>query len=146
VRRRRSRRPDLSALAGIPPFDRYRGNMLTPLAVNADRLRLAAGTVVARQGRRAREVVVVVAGVLLATHGDRPAGLLGPGSWIGAAEVREERAHGVTLVAGEGLEVLVLTAPAYRWAVQTLPGLAEATVPDLPRAPAALRHPATVTL
>jgi hypothetical protein len=54
-----------------------------------------------------------------------------------------DRAHDCTLVAGEGLEVLVLNGPAYRWAVQTLPGLADVGVLDLRRVEAALERQAT---
>jgi CRP-like cAMP-binding protein len=106
-------------------------------------LLLADGTVVAREGHRAGQVVVVTAGVLLATRAGRPVGALGPGTWIGAEEVLADRTHDCTLVAWEGLEVLVLTVPAYRWAVQTLPGLAEVRVLDLRRAQAALAEQAT---
>jgi CRP-like cAMP-binding protein len=130
----------VGVLAGVPPFDRYPPVLLAPLAVHADRLRLRDGTVVAREGRWAREVAVVVAGVLLAHRGDRPIGLFGPGTWVGAGELLDDRPHPVTLVAGEGLEVLVVTGPAYRWAVQTLPGLAERRVLDLRTAQAALER------
>ncbi|HYZ99595.1 MAG TPA: cyclic nucleotide-binding domain-containing protein, partial [Acidimicrobiales bacterium] len=120
---RRQGGPNVAALAGIPPFDRYPARMLTPLAVNADRLKLPEGTVLAREGSRARQVVGVVAGTVGAGRGGRPIGVLGPGTWIGTTELLEDRPHGLSFVAGEGLEVLVLTAPAFRWAASTLPGL-----------------------
>jgi hypothetical protein len=56
-----------------------------------------------------------------------------------------DRAHDSTLVAAEGLEVLVLNGPAFRWAVQTLPGLADVHVLDLRRAEGALDQQATFT-
>lgn len=140
---RARRRPDVSVLADVPPFDRYARSSLAPLIPHADRLRLADGTVVAREGHRARQLVIVTAGVLLATRAGRPIGALGPGTWIGADELLADRAHDCTLVAWEGLEVLVLTGPAYRWAVQTLPGLADVRVLDLRRAEAALAEHAT---
>jgi hypothetical protein len=49
------------------------------------------------------------------------------------------------LVAAEGLDALVLNGPAYRWAAQTLPGLAEVPVLDLRRVEAALDRQATFT-
>ena len=119
------RRPDVSVLAEVPPFDRYAHTSLAPLVPHADRLRLADGAVVVREGHRAREVVVVVAGALLATRDGRPVEALGPGTWIGGDELLADRAHDCTLVALEGVEVVVLNGPAYRWAIKTLPGLAD---------------------
>jgi CRP-like cAMP-binding protein len=140
---RSRRRPDVAVLAEVPPFDRYARSSLAPLVPHADRLRVTDGTVVAREGHRAREVLIVVAGAVLATRAGHPVGALGPGSWIGGPEVLDDRAHSCTLVATEGLEVLVLAAPAYRWAVQTLPGLREHRVLDLRRVEAARGRRAT---
>jgi CRP-like cAMP-binding protein len=135
----------VTLLAEVPPFDRYARTSLAPLIPHADRLRIADGTVVIREGHRARELVIVVAGALLATRAGRPVGALGPGTWVGAQELLASRAHDCTLIAAEGLEVLVLNGPAYRWAVQTLPGLAEVRVLDLRRVEAALDQQATFT-
>ncbi len=142
---RARRRPDVAVLAEVPPFDRYAHTSLAPLVPHADRLRVADGTVVVREGHRARQLVIVVAGALLATRGRRLVGALGPGTWIGAEELLADRAHDCTLVAAEDLEVLVLNGPAYRWAVQTLPGLADVRVLDLRRVEAALEQQATFT-
>ena len=142
---RARRHPDVSLLAEVPPFDRYARTTLAPLIPHADRLRIADGTVVVREGHRARELVIVVAGALLATRAGRPVGALGPGTWIGAQELLVGGAHDCTLVAAERLEVLVLNGPAYRWAAQTLPGLADVQVLDLRRVEAALDRQATFT-
>jgi CRP-like cAMP-binding protein len=142
---RAPRRHDVTRLAEVPPFDRYARTSLAPLIPHADRLLIADGTVVVREGRRARELVIVVAGALLATRAGRPVGALGPGTWIGAQELLSDGAHDCTLVAAEGLEVLVINGPAYRWAVQTLPGLAAVRVLDLRRVEASLARQATFT-
>jgi CRP-like cAMP-binding protein len=142
---RARRRPDVTVLAEVPPFDRYARTSLAPLIPHADRLRVADGTVVVREGRRVRQLVIVVAGALLATRGGRPVGALGPGTWIGGEELLTDRTYDCTLVAAEDLEVLVLNGPAYRWAVQTLPGLADVRVLDLRRVEAALDRQATFT-
>ena len=142
---RARRRPDVALLAEVPPFDRYARTSLAPLIPQSDRLRIADGTVVFLVGDRAMELVIVVGGALLATRAGRPVGALGPGTWIGAQELLAGGAHDCTLVAAEGLEVLVLNGPAYRWAVQTLPGLADVRVLDLRRVEAALDQQATFT-
>jgi CRP-like cAMP-binding protein len=143
---RARRRPDVTVLAEVPPFDRYARTSLAPLIPHADRLRVADGTVVVREGRRARQLVIVVAGALLATRGGRPVGALGPGTWIGGEELLTDGTYDCTLVAAEDLEVLVLNGPAYRWAIQTLPGLADVRVLDLRRVEAALDRQATFTV
>jgi CRP-like cAMP-binding protein len=142
---RARRRPDVSVLAEVPPFDRYARTSLAPLIPHADRLRLAEGAIVVREGHRARELVIVVAGALLATRDGRPVEALGPGTWIGGDELLADRAHDCTLVALEGVEVVVLNGPAYRWAIQTLPGLADVRVLDLRRAGDALERRTTFT-
>jgi CRP-like cAMP-binding protein len=139
------RRPDVSVLAEVPPFDRYAHTSLAPLVPHADRLRLADGAVVVREGHRARQLVIVVAGALLATRDGRPVEALGPGTWIGGDELLADRVHDCTLVALEGVEVVVLNGPAYRWAIQTLPGLADRRVLDLRRAADALERRTTFT-
>lgn len=124
-------RPDVSALAGVPLFAPYRARELAPLARHADRLPVAPGTVLARQGARAREVVVILAGDAALVRDGTEIGRLGPGSVVGACEELAGDTHAASVVAGGGTSVLVLPGPAFRWAVRSLPGLA------LPGAPAA---------
>jgi len=115
-------RPDVSVLRTAPPFARYDDRALAPLARHADRLDLPAGTPLARRGSQAREVAVVVAGDAVSI-GDAGVERLGPGSWIGAREALAGEAHGGTVVAGDGLRLVVLPVAAFRWAALTLPDL-----------------------
>lgn len=115
-------RPDTSVLRTAPPFTRYDDRALAPLARHADRLDLPAGVALARRGERAREAAVVVAGEAIVIGGGGVA-RLGPGEWVGAREALAGTAHATTVVAGDGLRVVVLPAPALRWASQILPGL-----------------------
>jgi CRP-like cAMP-binding protein len=126
-------RPDLSALAGVAPFDRYDDRALAPLAAHADRLTVPAGTPLALEGRRARQVVVVVAGDAVVTRCGAEVGRLGPGAWLGARESLAGASHAETVVAGDDLAGLVLPDPAFRWAVQSLPGFATALPDDAGR-------------
>jgi len=127
-------RPDVSVLRSALPFDAYDERELAPLARHADRLDLHPGTTLARAGERAREVVVVVEGDAVVMH---RGGVerLGPGSWLGAREVMGGGVHGDTVVAGDGLRVVVLPAPAFRWATQMLPGLSARVAPEGDPAP-----------
>jgi CRP-like cAMP-binding protein len=133
------RRADPSVLMGVAPFDRYRRRALEPLAAHADRLRVPRGTVVAREGHLVRELVIVLSGALLATRDKQPVGAFGPGTAVGGAELLTGALHQATLVAGEGLEVLVLAGPAFRYAAQTLPGLRGYMLGAATESPGALR-------
>jgi CRP-like cAMP-binding protein len=127
---------DGSPLAGVAPFDGFPPRRLRGLAAHADRVRVPEGTVLAREGGLVHELLVVLRGEVVATRtgtgtgagagrqgsGDR----LGPGARFGALELVTGAPHPATLVAGPGLEVLVVNGPAYRGAAQVLPGLAVA--------------------
>lgn len=126
------RRVDISILADVAPFDRYSRRALRPLARHADRVTPAEGTLLASEGSRVREFMVVVRGHLVALSGGRELGRLGPGTHLGGAGLLDGGAHPCTIVAGPGVEMLVLNGPAYRWAASTLPGLAAESGGEMP--------------
>lgn len=117
-------RPDVSVFAGIALFDGYPGRQLAPLARHADRLVVTPGTPLARQGSHAHEVVVIVTGEAVAVRDGLEVARLGPGAVVGAREELAAVPHDATVLAGPGLSALVLTGPAFRWAVRSLPGFA----------------------
>jgi CRP-like cAMP-binding protein len=118
--------PDLEPLASVAPFDRYPRRRLRRLAAHTDRIRVPAGTVLAREGGLVHEMVVVVNGEVVASRRDGSERRLGDGARFGANELMTGAPHPDTLVAGGTLEVLVINGPAYRGAAQTLPGLSTA--------------------
>jgi CRP-like cAMP-binding protein len=120
-------RVDLSAFDGVALFERYDADMLAPLAPHADRLAVTPGVMLAREGHRAREVLVIVSGEVTVWRSDRLVDRLGPGAVIGAHEETAGTPHDASYVAGSGVVALALPGPSFRWAVQTLTGLA----PDL---------------
>ncbi len=117
---------DVSALAGVAPFDRYHPRDLAPLAPHADRVTVLPGVTLAREGHRSHEVVVVLSGQVAVSRDGRPEGCLGPGAVIGARAELEGTAHDATCVATSAVSALVLHGPAFRWAAQALPGLTAA--------------------
>jgi CRP-like cAMP-binding protein len=121
----RSRRPDVSAFAGVPLFAGYDRRRLAPLARRVDRLLVMPGATLARAGSRPHEVVVVIAGDVVVERVGAEVGRLGPGAVIGASEELDGTAHDATFMADTGVEALVLTGRAFRWAVGSLPGLRE---------------------
>jgi hypothetical protein len=123
---RRRRHDTSTVLDHIRPFDRYPAKVVDHLGRHADRLRLREGTVIAERGRHAHEVVAILAGEVRTADG--PAGApLEPGAWVGPRQLLAGEPHDRTLVAGPGVDVVVLNGPAYRWAAANLPGLADDT-------------------
>jgi CRP-like cAMP-binding protein len=118
------RRPDIQPLASVEPFDRYPRRRLRRLAAHADRVRVPKGTVLAQEGGLVHEMVVVLEGEVVASRRGGHVRRLGTGARFGALELVIGAPHPETLVADTELEVLVVNGPAYRGAVQTLPGLA----------------------
>jgi CRP-like cAMP-binding protein len=134
--RGRSRRPDVSAFSGVPLFAGYERRRLAPLARRVDRLVVMPGATLARAGRRPHEVVVVIRGDVVVDRAGVEVGRLGPGAVIGAAEELDGTAHDATFVAATGVEALVFTGRAFRWAVGSLPGLRDRLRPGAGSAPA----------
>jgi CRP-like cAMP-binding protein len=114
-------RNDDSPLVGVSPFDQLAPEDLRPVLAHTDRLRLARGTVLARENERAREVVVVTNGEVIARRAGRVVGRFGPGTQIGARAVLDHDDHTTTVVAGSDVEVVVVNGPAYRWAASSMP-------------------------
>ena len=80
--------------------------------------------VLAREGAVAHEVVVVVEGEVRLERAGRPAGRLGPGGSFGGHEVLTGAPHRYTVLAGGGVELRVVEAPAFLAAADRLPLLA----------------------
>lgn len=124
MRLRRSR-PDVSALAGVALFDGYGRRRLAALALHVDRVTIAPGASLARAGRRAHEVVVVLSGEAIVRRAGVEVARVGPGAAVGAVETPTAAAHEHDVVAVTPVSALVIEGRAFRSAVQTLPGLTE---------------------
>jgi CRP-like cAMP-binding protein len=117
------RGPDLSLLRQAALFDRYRDHELAPLARHVDRVTVTPGVTLTREGRRSREVLVVLSGEVAVRRREAEVGRLGPGAVVGARQELAAEPHDATLVAGTGVAALVIRGAAFRWAAHTLPGL-----------------------
>ena len=129
LRTRPARGHGPDALATVPHLRHHPPEVVAALAPNVDRLRVRPGTVIAHQGWLVREVLFVLAGEVIATHADgsttsttstTTTSRLGPGAPIGGDELLAGGRHPATLVAGSGLDVLVVYGPAYRWLAQVV--------------------------
>jgi CRP-like cAMP-binding protein len=105
-----------SPLSSVAPFDQLAPAALREIEPHVDRLQMRAGTVLAREGHRAREFIVVLRGEVAATRGGSDVDHLGPGTQIGGRALLDGSVHARTWQATSDLDVLVLNAQAYRWA------------------------------
>ncbi len=117
-------RIDLSAFDGVTQFATHDRRALAPLARHVDRVAVMPGVALASQGRRAREVLFIAAGEVLASRDGEVVAALGPGAIIGAQEVVSGTPHDTTYLAGTGVAALALPAPSFRWALRSLRGFA----------------------
>lgn len=115
-------RADLSAFDGVAAFAPYDGRALAPLAPHVDRLAVMPGVALASEGRRAREVLFIVAGEVLVLRGGEQIDRLGPGAIIGARQEVSGTPHDATYVAGTGVAALAVPARSFRWALRSLEG------------------------
>ena len=125
-------RPDVSAFAGVGLLAGYAPDELAPLAPHADRLVVLPGASLAEAGRRPHEVLVLLSGEAHVSGGPDDGAVLGAARCIGAREELAGEPHPVTVVAGSAVSALVLTGAAFRWAVQSLPGLRDRLGMDQP--------------
>jgi CRP-like cAMP-binding protein len=125
-------RADVSAFAGADLFAGYGARELAPLAPHADRLIVLPGAALAEAGRCPHEVLVLLSGEAHVAGGPADGATLAPGAVIGAREELTGQPHAASVIAGAGVSALVLTGPAFRWAVQSLPGLRDRLGLDQP--------------
>jgi CRP-like cAMP-binding protein len=87
------------------------------LGAHADVLELVPGELLVRAGETARELVVVVDGIVEIVDGDGGGHLAGAGTRIGERELATGGRHPVTVRAHSACTVVVVFGPAYRlWA------------------------------
>jgi CRP-like cAMP-binding protein len=110
----------VAQLRGFAPFDRAPVRVLQQLGPHVDRLRVRAGTVLAHEGRVARELVVVLDGDVLAIRAGDDVVTGSTGTQIGAFGVLDRRPHDRTWIARTDLDVVVVNGPAFRWVAPAL--------------------------
>jgi CRP-like cAMP-binding protein len=111
----RSRRPDISELRHADLFQGCAAHDLEQIAPHTDVLRLPTGSVIARAGQIARELVVAREGRMVRSgvHVTQ----------VGGPEVLAGEAHRADVVAVTDVELLVVDGPAVRWIAHAEPTL-----------------------
>jgi CRP-like cAMP-binding protein len=97
----------MALIRTLPAFASASKAEVRRLAAALDIVDVAAGTVLATEGRPQRDVVVVVAGDAARTNGGRFAGVAGPGDLLGRDAARRDAVHDCTVLASTPMRLLV---------------------------------------
>jgi CRP/FNR family cyclic AMP-dependent transcriptional regulator len=106
----------LGQLADMRLFAGCSRNELARVASNTTPVIVQAGRVLATEGSRARELIIVVDGTATATVSGEEVVTLGPGSTFGAAALLDGGPHMATLTARSTMLTMVVT----EWELQSL--------------------------
>lgn len=111
---------NVARLREFAPFDQAPVRVLRALGPHVDRLRVRAGTVLAHEGRVARELLIVVDGDVRATRDGHEVVVRSTGTQIGASGLLDRQPYDRTWIARTDLDVIVVNGPAFRWLVPSL--------------------------
>lgn len=141
TKQQRRAHPAHGPLAELGLLDGLAPDRVDELLANADVVDLPAGDVIDRAGTPARQFLAVLDGYVECVPGrgdewERPT-VVGPGAWIGAAEVLVASDHAATYIARSAVSVVVVFGPAFRAVFRDVPGIAArasapiAVIPEL---------------
>jgi hypothetical protein len=110
------RRPDVAPLLRVPALAHADRRRLDELAPSTDVLRLPPGRTLTTAGAPASELIVLLSGEAAALAPDGIGAVLRAGAELGAPELLAYGTHPATVVALSPVDVVVVNAPAVRWA------------------------------
>jgi CRP-like cAMP-binding protein len=116
---------DQARLKDVPFFSSMSEQDLAALAEQTDETRVAAGTVLAREGDLGDEFFVIESGTAEVTRGGAPIAKLGAGDFFGeVALIREER-RTATVTATSPMVLIVMTGSSFRALDSSTPAIRE---------------------
>ena len=104
---------DASELKSIPLFSHLSKKELELIARHADEVTLPAGSVIMHEGDVAREVCVVLKGMVRVTQGEKFLKDLGPGEVVGEMGVVEAVHRNATVTAVGDVRLVVMFGPEF---------------------------------
>jgi len=108
--------PVLLALQGVDLLCSVVAPALVRLIADTDMVDLPAARTIAQTGRHARQFIAVVDGWVEQTDERGRATQIGPGGQVGARELVDVKPFAATFTTLTSTTVLVMSAPAFRWA------------------------------
>jgi hypothetical protein len=135
-------RPDVGPLLRVPALTQADRRRLAELVPSTDVLRLPPGQALVTAGAPAAELIVLLSGQVAVLHPDGTGAVLRAGTQVGLHELLAYRRHAATVVALTPLEVVVVNAPAVRWAhAEGLVRYAPPATPPTPPTPSLPARP-----
>ena len=123
---------DSDRLQGVPWFAACTKEQLDEIARLAERLDVQAGEVILREGRRGRELFVLLDGSATVTREGRVVNILGAGDHFGELAAIEDQPRTATVTATTDLRVLIF-GPRELDAVLAIPGFRNAILRGMSR-------------
>jgi CRP/FNR family cyclic AMP-dependent transcriptional regulator len=121
---RSSRQEALDAVRSIPLFSTCNTRELREVARLGTRIRMAAGTMIAKEGSGGRELLVVLSGTATCRAKGKRLARFGPGDFFGEMSLLDHGPRSATVVADSDMELLVLDSREFRQLVEASPTIA----------------------
>jgi CRP/FNR family transcriptional regulator, cyclic AMP receptor protein len=119
----RNRSQKVDVLKNIPMFSYLTRKQLEEVARHADEVEVEAGKVIARQGERGHEMVVIVSGTATVTRGDVTMATLRAGDFFGEMSLLDGKPRSASVVADEPMSLLIISAREFEPLLLEIPKL-----------------------
>jgi CRP-like cAMP-binding protein len=123
---------DHEGLQSVPWFAACTEEQLAHIARLAERLDVQEGEVIVREGRRGRELFIILEGTATVTRAGRVVNVLGAGDHFGELSAIEDRPRSATVTATTDLKVLII-GPRELDALMEIPGFRNALLLGMSR-------------
>jgi CRP/FNR family transcriptional regulator, cyclic AMP receptor protein len=123
---------DWDRLQAVPWFAACTKEQLADIARLAERLDVQAGEVILREGRRGRELFIILQGTATVTRTGRVVNVLNAGDYFGELAAIEDQPRTATVTATTDLKVLII-GPRELDALMEIPGFRNAILRGMSR-------------
>ena len=121
----------LDALALLGPFRACSRDQLRAIGRSTTMVTRPAGSVLVRQGASTKEVVIIAAGVAIATRDDQPDAVLRDGDCFGDADLLAGNDASATLVALTDIDLVVMSPREFSAMLEKVPTFRRRVVTSL---------------
>jgi CRP/FNR family cyclic AMP-dependent transcriptional regulator len=111
-------------LKRVPLFARCTKAELVEVAINTDERAALEGEKLTEEGRRGRELFVLLDGTVVVRRRGRNVADLGPGDWFGEIAILTYKPRTTTVTATSAVRLLVISDRSFRRVVETTPRIA----------------------
>lgn len=121
----------IDALQNVPLFAGLTRKQLGIVAAQSTPISKRAGSVLAREGERGREFVLIVDGTARVEHGGKTIASIGPGEFFGEISLIDGKPRTATIVADTACDLLVVDLRSFSTLLDTVPGLSKQIMTSL---------------